>query len=212
MEAIPQLRPASIAGGRFDHYFHTCGFFRSREEEYRVLAPFLAEGIAWGEKNIYIVDPELVEDHSACLCSAGVDASANPSQLATLTWDDTYLRDGKFDQDWMLGAVQDTIQASQDEGFPRTRIVGQMGWALTGSPGVDDLMEYEVRVNDVLARTRHPAICVYDVNKLSASMMMDLLRAHPMTIIGGVLYENPFYVPAEQMLEDLRSRKKSAVH
>lgn len=36
---------------------------------------------------------------------------------------------------------------------------------------------------------------------------MDILRTHPMVIIGGALQVNPFFVPPEQMLEELRQRR-----
>jgi hypothetical protein len=35
---------------------------------------------------------------------------------------------------------------------------------------------------------------------------MDILRTHPMVIIGGVLQENPFFVPPDAFLEELRRR------
>jgi hypothetical protein len=35
---------------------------------------------------------------------------------------------------------------------------------------------------------------------------MDILRTHPMVIIGGLLQENPFYVPPDQFLRELRER------
>lgn len=36
---------------------------------------------------------------------------------------------------------------------------------------------------------------------------MDILRTHPMVIIGGILQENPFFVPPDTMLEELRQRR-----
>jgi hypothetical protein len=36
---------------------------------------------------------------------------------------------------------------------------------------------------------------------------MDVLRTHPMVIIGGVLQENPLYVPPDEFLKELRARK-----
>jgi hypothetical protein len=36
--------------------------------------------------------------------------------------------------------------------------------------------------------------------------VIDIMRTHPMVIIGGVLQENPFYVPPDQFLAELRSR------
>lgn len=35
---------------------------------------------------------------------------------------------------------------------------------------------------------------------------MDILRTHPMAIIGGVLQENPFYVPPDAFLREVRER------
>lgn len=35
---------------------------------------------------------------------------------------------------------------------------------------------------------------------------MDVLRTHPMVIVGGILQENPFFVPPDEMLRELRSR------
>jgi hypothetical protein len=36
---------------------------------------------------------------------------------------------------------------------------------------------------------------------------MDIMRTHPMVIIGGLLQENPFFVPPEEMLEELGRRR-----
>lgn len=38
---------------------------------------------------------------------------------------------------------------------------------------------------------------------------MDIMRTHPMVIIGGILQENPFFVPPDEMLQELREREKT---
>ena len=35
---------------------------------------------------------------------------------------------------------------------------------------------------------------------------MDILRTHPMVIVGGVLHANPFFVPPDEFLRELRQR------
>lgn len=41
---------------------------------------------------------------------------------------------------------------------------------------------------------------------------MDIMRTHPMVIIGGLLQENPFFVPPDEMLREIRARQgRSAV-
>jgi hypothetical protein len=50
-------------------------------------------------------------------------------------------------------------------------------------------------------------ICSYDLNRFTADIVVDVMRTHPMVIIGGMLRENPFFVPPEEFLNELRIRK-----
>jgi hypothetical protein len=77
-------------------------------------------------------------------------------------------------------------------------------------PGVHDIIEYETRLNDVLPRYDDVVVCTYDVTRFSASVVMDILRTHPQVIIGGILQENPFYVPPGEFLAELRGRRRPA--
>jgi hypothetical protein len=59
----------------------------------------------------------------------------------------------------------------------------------------------------VLPKYDDPVICTYDLSKFPASMVMDIMRTHPVVIIGGILQENPFFVPPDQFLLELRERR-----
>jgi hypothetical protein len=52
-------------------------------------------------------------------------------------------------------------------------------------------------------------VCTYDLSKFAASVTMDILRTHPLVIIGGVLQENPFFVPPDQFLHEIRERRSA---
>src|SRR6266478_1966478 len=43
-------------------------------------------------------------------------------------------------------------------GFPLTRLVAHMEWALEDRPGVDDLVEYETRLNYILPKYPDPVL------------------------------------------------------
>ena len=43
-------------------------------------------------------------------------------------------------------------------------------------------------------------ICVYDLAKFGGDMVVDIMRTDPMIVIGGMLQENPFFVPPEAFL------------
>jgi hypothetical protein len=79
-----------------------------------------------------------------------------------------------------------------------------------GSPGVHDLIEYESRLNALLVNHDDPVCCIYDADKFSASLIMDALRVHLAVIIGGIYHGNPFHVPPDEFLRELRERDKGA--
>jgi hypothetical protein len=49
-------------------------------------------------------------------------------------------------------------------------------------------------------------ICTYDVNLLTAPLAIDILRTHPVVIIGGVLVENAFFTRPEDFIREVQSR------
>ena len=208
------MNKLSLAGTALDA-FHVCAFFNSKEEEYEVLCPYFQEGIAQGEKNLHIVNPAYLGKHRDQLKAGGVDVDHCEScgQLEVVSWDDAYFDEsGSFDKDRMLAVVDQLTGSGREAGFSRLRIMGNMDWAVADTPGVDSLIQYEAEVNEVLARNQQPAICVYDISKLTGAMMMNLLRTHPLTLINGVIQENAFYTPPAKMLEELRPRNEGMAH
>jgi hypothetical protein len=103
--------------------------------------------------------------------------------------------------------LSEVLEGSREK-FPLIRLMGNMEWALEALPGVNDIVRYEAKLNEVLPHYPDPVICVYDLNKHSGSVVMDILRTHPMVIVGGVLQENPLYVPPERFLAELDRRPK----
>jgi hypothetical protein len=87
-------------------------------------------------------------------------------------------------QNAMLALVEEVLQAGQTAGFSRTRVVAHMEWALGDFPGVDDVVEYETRLNQVLPRYPDPVVCVYDSSRFGAGVALDILRTHSMVILG----------------------------
>jgi len=82
-----------------------------------------------------------------------------------------------------------------------------MDWLLLDKPAAYNLVEYEARLNHVLSKYDDPVICVYNLSKFGASVAMDIMRTHPLVIMGGLLRENPFFVPPEQFLDEMRERR-----
>ncbi len=200
------------AGGSLGQHRHICAFFNGLDEQHRVLRSFIKEGFERGDKAFHIIDPELWEDHLRRLAEAGVDVeqAMNTGQLELRRWQDAYLRDEQFDQDAMLALLEEVLASGAAAGYPLTRFVSRVEAALVDKAGLDGWLEYETRVNYVVPKYDDPVICTYDLSKFSAAMVMDMMRTHPVVIIGEVLQENPFFVPPDQFLLEIRERRRSA--
>jgi MEDS: MEthanogen/methylotroph, DcmR Sensory domain len=198
-----------FAGGNLGGHRHICALFNSIDEEHRVLRSFFKDGFDRGDKAFHLVDPELREEHLRRLAEAGINVheAMDTGQLEVRRWQDAYLREDHFDQDAMLALIEEVLQSAAAAGYPLTRLVAHMEWALLDKRGVDNLVEYETRLNYVLPKYDDPVVCTYDLSKFPASLVMDIMRTHPVVIIGGILQENPFFVPPDQFLLELKERR-----
>ena len=197
----------TLAGTAIRQRCHACAFFHHAEEEYRLLLPFVQEAFRQGDKSFQMVDARHRDERRRRIRSLGIDVESaeRSGQLEVRPWEDAYLRAGRFDQYAMLALVEDVLGKRKQE-FGLIRLWANMEWSLEDFPGVDDIVEYECRLNDVTSRFEDVVVCTYDLNRFSASVVMDILRTHPQVIVGGILQENPFYVPPEQFLQELRAR------
>ncbi|MBV9999816.1 MAG: MEDS domain-containing protein [Verrucomicrobia bacterium] len=205
-------RPICFAGSDLGDKCHVCAFFNSRDDEYRALIPFISEGIERGEKIVHTIDPERREDHLARLHAEGLDAAhlERTGQFELRTWSNTHLAGGKFDPVRTLSLFEDVVKKAKQEGYPLIRFVTHMEWALMDKPGIDELLEYEAKANAIWMQQSgpvNPVICTYDLTRFSGETVIDVMRTHPMTVIGGVLQENPFFVPPEDFIHELRERR-----
>ncbi|HYE79094.1 MAG TPA: MEDS domain-containing protein [bacterium] len=201
--------PVRLAGTVLDRKQHICAFFNSDVEEYRALLPFAREGIEQGDRVVHLLDPTQREPRRARFQEAGidVDAAERTGQLDLRPWQEAYLQDNCFDQDRMLALIESFLSSGRDLGFGRTRLWANMEWALEDCPGVEQLVEYESRLNHLLPQFGDPVCCTYDLARFDATVVMDILRTHPMVLVGGILAENPYYVEPEVMLQELAARK-----
>jgi hypothetical protein len=201
-------RTVMIGQSEFPCPCHACAFFDSRDQEYALLLPFSKAAAEAGERLFQVVDKDHLPERRSRLAEAGIDVdeAERSGQLEVRPWEEAYLRGNRFDQHAMLELIQEVLKGGRSAGFPMTRLWANMEWALDDLPGVHDIVEYETRLNHFLPRYDDVVVCTYDLNKFSAPIVMDIMRTHPQVIIGGVLQENPFYVPPDEFLAELSRR------
>ena len=200
--------PVLFAGGVLDRFRHVCAFVNGRDEGDRFLDPFVTDGLEHGEKVLLLVDPAERAERVNHLRHLGLDMATllEEHRCELRSWNETYLRGGQFDQQAMLNLLEEFLIGVSS---PRIRMVADMGWASDQEGVGDRLIEFEARANFIHANHQHVVICVYDVAKFDGAFVMDILRTHPMVLIGGMLQLNPFFLPPEAFLEELKGRHPS---
>jgi hypothetical protein len=199
----------SFSGATLRGNNHVCAFFNSDDEEYRTLLPFIREGFERGDRAFHIL-PRARQDHLERLKAAGIDVDElqKRGQLELRTAEDIY--GDNFNKAERLITIAQELNDGRARGFARTRLIAHAECALAEWTRANEFVEYEARVNDVLRVYEDIVICTYNVHQFSSGLVLDVLRTHPLVIIGGILQDNPFYVPPEEFLRELQVRRSTA--
>jgi len=198
-------QPIPLAGSTLGEHRHVCAFFETADDEYRVMFPFYLDAAQRGERAVVIM-PRSRTDVRERLRGAGVDVDAPRRQFELLCSEDVYSSDGRLNVGTMLARISAAFADGRALGYELTRVAGHGERSLISTRDVDGFLEYEARLNDLVAEGPDPVICLYDIHQISAGMAFEVLRSHPMTIVGGVLQINPFFEPPALLLERLRAR------
>ncbi len=75
----------------------------------------------------------------------------------------------------MLNLVHELLRNGPRSGYPRSRLMARMEWALQDLPGVDSLVEYETRLNYILPQYDDIVTCCYDLSRFDADVIADVM-------------------------------------
>jgi hypothetical protein len=202
------VRTINLCGQTLPHPGHVCAFFDSREQKYDILIPFLQDALSAGDEVVNIVDAIDMTAHLAALEEGGVplQESMASGQLNVLTSEQTYLEEGDDVLPRLLDFLRATLARAKAENHC-LRTWGEMNWVRHGTMPIEDVLEYEARVNELLPDFECSMVCVYDLAYTPTALVTDVLATHPFAIIQGRLRKNPYYVEPDEYLEMLSTRR-----
>lgn len=189
-----------IPGLSLDVGDHVCAFFGGAAERDAILESYLGAGLRSGDKCLCVLDGSHGGEGRALLAALAAQRAPEsaPDQLDVRVSRDTYLRGGRFSTEAMLAFWDDAVGAAMSEGYLFSRAVGEMTWALQQMPGVEELVGYEAELNYFLPRYPQVVLCLYDLERFDGEILVDILKTHPLVLVGGMVLENPYYIePAE---------------
>ena len=198
----PGGRSLEASLSSLDAHDHICLLYGSEAERRQAILPFITVGLARNERCFYVADSRTCSDVGAALREVGVDVDAFAARgaLAIATEREAYLARGCFDPEGMVEMAAGAAAQAVRDGYRLLRIAGEMTWALGGDPGVERIMEYEVKVNERIPSTPCLALCQYDRRRFSPEVLRDVVRTHPLVVVGGRVCRNFYYVPPGEMV------------
>jgi hypothetical protein len=172
---------------------HICALFRGIPERDQIMMPFLMEGLRAGDKCTCIIDDGV----DGVRLALGPDAG----RIDIRSSKETYLRQGTFSTEAMLDFWDDSVGAAlAKDGYPFVRSAGETTWTLKELPGLNDFLTYEAELNRFLPRYPQVIMCLYDLDRFHGQVLVDVLKTHPMVLIGGTVLENLHYVEPDEFL------------
>jgi hypothetical protein len=179
---------------------HVCAFYRGDADRDRLLNGYLGAGLTAGDKCICIVD-SLHTQKRLKMPAGGRGGTGLPSgQLDIHLPESTYLAGGRFTAGDMLMFWTEAILRAGIEGYSFCRLVGEMTWALRDAPGVEHLVSYESELNRVTSSYPVVVLCLYDLDRFSGEVVVNIVKTHPQVLIQGILVENPYYLGPDEFL------------
>lgn len=178
---------------------HFCAFYSGSAERDRLLFPFLDEGLRHGDKCLCLIDgvePALVRD--LAVGQPGPGYSRRSAQLDVVLASDAYLRSGRFSVAEMMSYLSHAADAAIADDFDLFRAVGEMSWVLPGPAGWENLFLYESALNHTVEHMPAILMCLYDLQKFGAEMLVEVLRTHPTVLLDRTVIDNPHYVPPSE--------------
>jgi signal transduction histidine kinase len=166
--------------------------------------PFLRAGLERRERCLYIAD----ENRAAAVLDAlrkggtDVDHSLRSGALIIADKKETYLKNGRFDPDlWIRFLSQAADEEGEDKFSGLRTLLGEMTWALGEDTAPDSLIEYEAKLSYYVRDHDVRILCQYNRHRFSPQLILDIIRTHPVVVYGGIICENPYYVPPDELLE-----------
>ncbi len=177
---------------------HVAHFFQGDQERVNILAPFLRAGLESGDQCILVSEASASPVIADSLKELGVDVDA------ALASGQLLVSDGGSSVDEMSSMFDEVISRSNSEGREVIRIGGDMTWALGKLPTAEKLLEWEAFYDKYVGpRANFVALCQYDQSRFGGSVIMCALQTHPLSIIGNIVQENPFYRDPGEVLQEL---------
>lgn len=192
---------------------HICQFYNQANEIIHTAAPLMRDGLRAQDKCFFAAPQARLDEVRKSLRASHIDldeATAS-GQLVLLGDREELLKEGRFDPYHLLSTHQALIARSLAEGWQTVRAVIDMGWLANEVATPEQLLKYEAAADAVFTFQSRPIVALlqYNYSELPGELVVELLKIHPIAVVGKFIKRNPYYVDAEEyMVKIIRRGQK----
>jgi signal transduction histidine kinase len=209
--------------GRLQQGDHLCLIYDSAAERLAALVPFLEAGLAGGERALFLGPTGSCHGVERALEAAGIPVGREIDRGALVLLSDraSWLardRSGprfelRFDPNALKDLLRRAEQQALDDGFSGLRVTWDVAWLLEGVAEAGQWISFEAELNGFLSGSRTSTLCRYgrcapagslpavpDSGCQSPELLQDVLRTHPLVLLGNQVCPNAFYEPLPMVI------------
>ena len=181
---------------------HICQLYNKTGEMVNVAASLIQTGLANNEKCFYAGQPDVVGEVRAT-CEAldvDIDSAVERGQLLLIDKREEFYQNKRFDPYFVLSHHQSFIARALKEGWSAARGALDMSWITEGQATPSQVLKYEAASDAVFTFQNSPVVIIvqYNYAKLAGEIVVELLKLHPLAVVGKYIKRNPYYVDSEE--------------
>jgi ABC-type transporter Mla MlaB component len=163
---------------------HACVRLAETADRARVAAGFMLDGIARGNRVVYLCDDDDPGTFARDLVRRDprIAAAHAAGQVELRVARDVYMPDGRFDPGRMIEFGARERRASLDAGHRGLWIAGDMTWAVDDSDAVGALVRYERALDRTLGDPSMINLCLYDPSRFENGLLTEIAAAHAVDV------------------------------
>lgn len=187
------MRASDVPDLGFQPGDHVCAFYNGGENLLnKIVMDYISKGLEAGNKCLCIIDtPSVVRDQIP------VELVSLEGSLQVLTEDEAYMPDGYFSKDAFIDSMEKMVQEAFADGYNRFRAVGDESFIVRHKIDIKEWFAAESELNKIVPDYPHFFFCLYDLDLFDGNTVMYVLRTHPRVYVNGLIFNNPYYDPAD---------------
>jgi PAS domain S-box-containing protein len=179
-----ELRKTEIGGvGDIAWGTHFCHFYETEADLLDILIPYYKAGLENNEFCIWVVSDPLNEEAARNALRRAIpeaDQHLAAGRIEIVPHTEWYLKDGALDLERVIRGWEEKLTEALAKGYAGMRANGDAAW-LTEKDW-RDFLEYEKKLNQMVANQRMIVLCTYPLALSPAAEIFDVARSHEFAI------------------------------